>query len=64
MTRSYITGMSIIGILYILLALDCAGAFHGDLSADVSALVALALAIAAVILELRNSGRFGAHPPA
>ena len=43
-------------ILFVLLALDCAGVFHGDLTSNVGALIAVALAIVALVLELRGRG--------
>lgn len=45
-------------VLFILLALDCAGTFHGDISSSAAALIAFALAIVGLVLELR--GRRGA----
>lgn len=40
-------------MLLALLALDCAGFFHGDLSADVAAIVALIVGVVALVLDLR-----------
>jgi hypothetical protein len=46
-------------ILFVLLALDCAGFFHGDIGADAAALIALVVAIVALVLELRGRGVVG-----
>lgn len=43
-------------ILFVLLALDCAGFFHGDLPGTPAAVIALVLAIVGLVLELRGRG--------
>lgn len=41
-------------MLLALLALDCAGFFHGDLNADTAAIIALVIGIIALILDLQG----------
>ena len=43
-------------MLLFALALDCAAFFHGDISADLAALVALIVAIVALVVDVRARG--------
>jgi hypothetical protein len=43
-------------ILFVLLALDCAGFFHGDIPSTPAAVIALVLAVVALLLDLRGRG--------
>lgn len=43
-------------MLFCVLALDCAGFFHGDISADVAAVVALIVGIVALVIDVRARG--------
>lgn len=42
-------------ILFVLLALDCAGFFHGDLPGTPAAVIALVLAVVAVVFAIRGA---------
>ncbi len=43
-------------MLLCVLALDCAGFFHGDISADVAAVIALIVGIVALVFDVRGRG--------
>jgi hypothetical protein len=45
-------------MLLAILALDCAGFFHGDISSDAAAIVALVVGIVALVFDLRARGTF------
>jgi len=43
-------------VLFVLLALDCAGFFHHDVPGTPAAVIALVLAVVALLVELRGRG--------
>jgi hypothetical protein len=51
--------MNVSAILYILLALDCSGGFHGDLSSNAAAVIAVVLAVIAAIVDFKGTTRVG-----